>query len=140
MFSVQVPLARGTVVNFAESLRTVQEDLRELSPQVFFGVPRIWEKFHAAIQTKLRETGTLRRGLALTAMRRMAPDVRGAARDSWLGGIERQVWYWLVLRSLQNYIGMRRCRVAFSAGAPIAPDVLRFFRTRWACRCASYTA
>ena len=34
-----------------------------------------------------------------------------------------------MLRALQNYIGMRRCRVAFSAGAPIAPDVLRFFRT-----------
>ena len=54
MFSIHIPLATGAVVNFAESLRTVQEDLRELSPQIFFGVPRIWEKFHASIQTKLR--------------------------------------------------------------------------------------
>ena len=31
MFSVHIPLASGAVVNFAESLRTVQGDLRELS-------------------------------------------------------------------------------------------------------------
>ena len=60
MFSIHIPLAAGSVVNFAESLRTVQEDLRELSPQVFFGVPRIWEKFHSSIETKLREAGGLR--------------------------------------------------------------------------------
>ena len=129
MFSVHVPLAKGGVVNFAESLRTVQEDLRELSPQLFFGVPRIWEKFHASIQTKLRETGGARAWLFGQAMRRMGvlheqPD---GATDL-LARAERALWYWLVLRSVQNFIGMRRCRVAFSAGAPIAPEILKFFR------------
>jgi hypothetical protein len=76
MFSLHVPLATGAVVNFAESLRTVQEDLRELSPQVFFGVPRIWEKFHAAIQTQLRGTGRLRRWLF-----EMAYDAQHAGAD-----------------------------------------------------------
>ena len=37
----------GSVVNFGESLRTVQEDLREIAPQIFLGVPRIWEKLHS---------------------------------------------------------------------------------------------
>lgn len=127
MFSVHVPLARGAVVNFAESLRTVQEDLRELAPQVFFGVPRIWEKFHAAIQTKLRESGRLRRWLVQAAMARRQAAVSKAA-SGWLARAEFALWYLLVLRSLQNFIGMRRCRVGFSAGAPIAPDVLQFFR------------
>ena len=40
MFSVHIPILVGARVNFAESLRTVQDDLRELSPQVFVGVPR----------------------------------------------------------------------------------------------------
>jgi long-chain acyl-CoA synthetase len=30
---------------------------------------------------------------------------------------------------LLNYVGLRRCRVAVSAGAPIAPEILAFFRT-----------
>lgn len=129
MFSIHVPLATGAVVNFAESLRTVQEDLRELSPQIFFGVPRIWEKFHASIQTKLREAGGWRLALYQRAMasvgRFAALPVRRrslAQRAVWA------FWYVLVLRALLNYVGLRRCRVAISSGAPIAPDILHFFR------------
>jgi long-chain acyl-CoA synthetase len=130
MFSVHVPAAKGAVVNFAESLRTVQEDLRELSPQVFFGVPRIWEKFHASIQTKLRETGGLRLWLFQAAMRQVTPlSMKSRTHWSLLQRLQWALWYWLILRSLQNFIGMRRCRIAFSAGAPIAPEVLKFFRS-----------
>ena len=119
----------GAVVNFAESLRTVQEDLRELSPQIFFGVPRIWEKFHASIQTKLREAG----GLRLALYRRAMASLRAvAARPRRSGArLERArwaVWYVLILRALLNFIGLRRCRVAISSGAPIAPEILKFFR------------
>ena len=73
MFSVHIPILVGARVNFAESLRTVQDDLRELSPQVFFGVPRIWEKFHASIQAKLREAGGLRLALYQRAMAILGP-------------------------------------------------------------------
>jgi long-chain acyl-CoA synthetase len=129
MFSIHIPLASGAVVNFAESLRTVQEDLRELSPQIFFGVPRIWEKFHASIQTKLREAGGLRLWLyqrAMVALEKTAATPRSqwsvAQRAGWA------VWYVLILRALLNFVGLRRCRVAISSGAPIAPEILKFFR------------
>jgi long-chain acyl-CoA synthetase len=129
MFSIHIPLATGAVVNFAESLRTVQEDLRELSPQVFFGVPRIWEKFHASIQTKLREAGGWRLALYQRAMSSVG---RFAAtpRAQWSLGqkLTRACWYVLILRPLLNFVGLRRCRVAISSGAPIAPDILHFFR------------
>jgi len=129
MFSVHIPLASGAVVNFAESLRTVQEDLRELAPQIFFGVPRIWEKFHAAIQTKAREAG----GLRLALYRRALASLGGFAGQphvqwSALQRLQWRVWYWLILRALLNFVGLRRCRVAISSGAPIAPDILHFFR------------
>ncbi|MDB5732157.1 MAG: long-chain fatty acid--CoA ligase [Variovorax sp.] len=129
MFSIHVPMATGAVVNFAESLRTVQEDLRELSPQVFFGVPRIWEKFHASIQTKLREAGGWRLAMyqrAMTSVGRFAE----LPRPQWslAQRVVRVFWYVLVLRALLNFVGLRRCRVAISSGAPIAPDILHFFR------------
>ena len=129
MFSVHIPVATGAVVNFAESLRTVQEDLRELSPHVFFGVPRIWEKFHSSIQTKLREAG----GLRMALYRRAMSALEGAGdtpRERW-SLVQRATWavcYVLILRALLNFVGLRRCRVAVSAGAPIAPEILRFFR------------
>ena len=129
MFSIHIPLATGAVVNFAESLRTVQEDLRELSPQIFFGVPRIWEKFHSTIQTKLREAGGLRLWLYERAMASL--DGQAAEPRSRWSAAQRlrwAFWYIVVLRSLLNFVGLRRCRVAISAAAPIAPEVLKYFR------------
>ncbi|WP_213956865.1 AMP-binding protein [Variovorax sp. dw_954] len=129
MFSVHIPVAFGAVVNFAESLRTVQEDLRELSPRIFFGVPRIWEKFHASIQNKLREAGGLRLWLYRRAMHSLAHNAQAPRSQRSLAQRARwAVWYVLVLRSLLNFLGLRRCRVAVSAAAPIAPEVLQFFR------------
>jgi long-chain acyl-CoA synthetase len=129
MFSIHIPLAGGSVVNFAESLRTVQEDLRELAPQIFFGVPRIWEKFHASIQTKLREAGGLRLTLYRAALRSLEAAVaKPRARWNVLERARWAVWYVLILRALLNFVGLRRCRVAISSGAPIAPDILQFFR------------
>ncbi len=130
MFSIHIPMASGASVNFAESLRTVQDDLRELSPQVFFGVPRIWEKFHAGIQTKLREAGGLRLALYQRAMA-VLESATASGRSQWslLDRIKHGFWYVLVLRSLLNFVGLRHCRVAISAGAPIAPEILKFFRT-----------
>ena len=37
----------GPVLNFAESIDVVNENLREVQPTIFFAVPRIWEKLHA---------------------------------------------------------------------------------------------
>jgi long-chain acyl-CoA synthetase len=129
MFSVSIPIMRGMTVSFAESLRTVQEDLREISPQAFFGVPRIWEKFHAGILTKIREAGGFRRTLfqrATLSIGRFAdrPTRSWSFRQRCIWAF----WYPLILRPLLNTIGLRRCRVAISAGAPISPDMLRFFR------------
>ncbi|MGE0098838.1 MAG: long-chain fatty acid--CoA ligase [Hydrogenophaga sp.] len=129
MFSIHIPVATGAVVNFAESLRTIQEDLRELSPKIFFGVPRIWEKFHSSIQSKMREAGAFRHGVYRLAMRDLS-DMGQRPRSAWnlVEKIRWGLWYVVVLRALLNFIGLRRCEVAISSGAPIAPEILKFFR------------
>jgi long-chain acyl-CoA synthetase len=38
-------------------------------------------------------------------------------------------WYWIILRALQNFIGLRRAQVALTGAAPIPPAVVQFFRT-----------
>ncbi|HVR54127.1 MAG TPA: AMP-binding protein, partial [Pseudorhodoferax sp.] len=130
MFTSFVPLYLGTQVNFGESIRTVQEDLREVAPTMFLGVPRIWEKLHASINIKLQETGRLRRALADWALAACAP-LAEKPRSAWtLGERARQALaYWTTLRALQNFIGLRRAQVALTGAAPIPPDVVRFFRT-----------
>ncbi|RKJ97320.1 AMP-dependent synthetase/ligase [Alicycliphilus denitrificans] len=129
MLTTFCPVYLGSTVNFGESIRTVQEDLREVAPTMFLGVPRIWEKLHSAITIKMQETGPLRRHLFQRAMAACAP-LAEKPRGQWTPGerLRHALHYWLVLRALQNFIGLRDARVALTGAAPIAPDVVRFFR------------
>jgi len=43
LFSVFIAMHGGYTANFGESIRTVQQDLRDIAPTIFLGVPRIWE-------------------------------------------------------------------------------------------------
>src|SRR5437879_12946293 len=43
--SVFNPLKTGATVNFAESIDTVPDNLREVAPALSFAVPSIWETF-----------------------------------------------------------------------------------------------
>jgi len=129
IYSVYLPLLSGAVVNFAESLRTIQTDLREIAPTLFLGVPRIWEKLHASIEIKIREAGGVRRSLYTRAFAAVAP-FAAKPRDAWSVSqwLRFRFWYWVVLRALNNFIGLRECRLALSGAAPIAPEMLNFFR------------
>ncbi|GGY59373.1 AMP-dependent synthetase/ligase [Marinobacter zhanjiangensis] len=124
------PLYVGSTVSFGESLRTVQEDLREIAPTFFLGVPRIWEKLHSSIYIKIQETGRLRRSLFNRAMAACAP-LATKPKSQWsLSDKARYgLWYWLVFRALQNYVGLRRCHIAMTGAAPISSGILEFFRT-----------
>ncbi|MDP6944456.1 MAG: AMP-binding protein, partial [Myxococcota bacterium] len=63
IFSLFVPLTVGCVVHFGEAIETVREDLREVSPTIFLGVPRIWEKMHASVTLKMADSSWLKRTL-----------------------------------------------------------------------------
>jgi len=129
MLSTFVPLYLGSQVNFGESIRTVQEDLREVAPTIFLGVPRIWEKLHASISIKMQEAGRLQQWLYRRALAACAPFLeKSPAQYTARERLTHALWYWLVLRALQNFIGLRRVRVAMTGAAPIPPDVVRYFR------------
>jgi long-chain acyl-CoA synthetase len=130
ILSVYLPLHLGMQVNFAESIRTIQEDLREIAPTVFLGVPRIWEKLQASIVVKMQEASRWRRALfgwALGVGRRHAETLLAGRRPSPALRALRAVAFVLVLRALQNFVGLRRARLTFTAAAAISPEVLRFF-------------
>ncbi|MDR0203256.1 MAG: AMP-binding protein, partial [Delftia acidovorans] len=130
MLTTFCPIYLGSQIHFGESIRTVQEDLREVAPNMFLGVPRIWEKMHASINIKIQETGRLRQALYRRALAACAP-LAEKPRSSWslMERLAQAASYWLVFRALQNFIGLRDARVALTGAAPIPPDVVRYFRT-----------
>lgn len=129
-FTNIAPVYVGSAVSFGESLRTIQEDLREIAPTFFLGVPRIWEKLHSSIYIKIQETGRFRQALFNWAIRVCAPmatkpRAKWSLKEKCLYGMS----YFLVLRALQNFIGLRRCTIALTGAAPISTGILKFFRT-----------
>lgn len=131
IFSTWTMASSGTVLNFAESIETVQDNLREIQPTLFFAVPRIWEKIHASIVIKGRDATWFKRiwfgfGIALARVigRRR---VENGGTHSPLSRLLYLIGYPLVLRALRERIGLRRCRWAGSGAAAIAPEVIEFF-------------
>jgi long-chain acyl-CoA synthetase len=132
IFSVFLPLWLGMTVSFAESVRTIQEDLREIAPSVFLGVPRIWEKLQASMLVKIREAPRWRQRLfdaALAHGRRCAQSTLARQPVSAGARVLRFLYWVLVVRALQNFTGLRQARLTFSAAAAISPEVLLFFRS-----------
>ncbi len=121
----------GTQVHFAESIETVQANLKEVQPTLFFAVPRIWEKIHAGIQIRMYSASRLKRWNYRFWMKvadRIADELvaREGTHTWWTKAL-----YWLgypfLFRALRDRIGLRKCRSASSGAAPIAPEVLKFF-------------
>lgn len=46
-------LLAGETIYFADTLDTFQQDMQRARPTVFFGVPRIWVKFHLGVISKI---------------------------------------------------------------------------------------
>ena len=121
----------GLTVNFAESIDTVQANLREVQPTLFFAVPRIWEKIHAGVMIKANDATPFKRlwwrfGVRLaTAIGR--EKVANGGLHTFKSRILDAIGRPLVFRALLERIGMRRCKWAGTGAAPIAPEILEFF-------------
>ena len=127
--TTMAPVYLGSLVNFGESLRTVQEDLREVAPSMFLGVPRIWEKLHSGVHIKMIEAGGLRRALFERAFAACERDAETIPSRRPLGRrLVYAFWYLVVFRAVLNAIGLRKARICMTGAAPIAPKIVRFFR------------
>lgn len=130
--SMAMPLVFGYTVNFAESIDTVQENIQEISPTFFAAVPRILEKLHSSVKIKLEDSTRFKQ----FAFRLLEPvGVRAGRHKMKQRGLPLHLLavyalaYLFVFRPILDKIGMRRCRYVMSGGAPIAPEVLSFFRS-----------
>ncbi|MCY4665041.1 MAG: AMP-binding protein, partial [Acidimicrobiaceae bacterium] len=131
IFSTWTLVGAGPSLNFAESIETVTENLREVQPTLFFAVPRIWERLHALVTIKGNDATRFKRiFLRFTmALARIIgrQKVANGGSHTLMTRLLYAVGQPLVFRALKERIGLRRCRHAGSGAAAIAPEVLEFF-------------
>jgi len=117
------------VVNFGQGSDSLVSDMREVQPTAFLGVPRVWEKMLAAVQTRIGDASWAKRATYAFWLRQG----RRIARKRMNGGVNVVDWAlyglgWVMLyRPLRDKLGLRRVRLALSGAAPIAPEVLEWF-------------
>jgi long-chain acyl-CoA synthetase len=121
--------ATGTSIAYAESVDTVSINLPEVRPTLVLSVPRLYEKMYARVLENALSGGALKKRIFFWA--------RGVA-DRWAnvklaGGeprgllaLQYRIAQKLVFSKLQVRTG-GRLRYFVSGGAPLAPEISKFF-------------
>jgi len=131
LFSVFVHVTHGYTVNFIESLDTVTDNMREISPTMGYAVPRIWEKYLSAVYIKMSDATWFKKllfGIALKIGKNRATLKMNFKPVPFYVESLYQLAQLMVFRKLKERLGFDRMRNAYSGAAPIAPDVLHFFQ------------
>jgi long-chain acyl-CoA synthetase len=127
-------LATGHVLAFAESMNTIKENLGEVRPTIMAGVPRVYEKFHAAVVDKgLSATGIKRKlfaaALELSA-KRGELEAEGKSLefpDSFKFKVLQALVFAKIRAGVMETLG-GRMRLMLSGGAPLPAKIAWFFR------------
>ncbi len=124
-------VVNGVILNFAESPETVRENIREIAPDQLLYNSRLWETLVATIRARILDSNWINRTLYSLFLpvgyraagyefeRRKVPLGLRALR--WIGNRA-------VFKPLLSQFGLHKARDAYTTGAALSPDVVRFFR------------
>jgi long-chain acyl-CoA synthetase len=130
LISVFGPLRLGYVVNFVESLDTLFQNLREISPTYFASVPRIWEKLASTVELRMADSTRLKRSmyrLAVAIGRRYARARLGRAGVPLGLAAAYRLAYWVALLPLKRRLGFDRTHLAVCGAAPASPELFEYY-------------
>jgi long-chain acyl-CoA synthetase len=132
MLTVACGLQVGFTISFAEEAGTQRADLRELGPNVMFSPPRIWEDMLSSIMVRVGEAGWAKRktfswGQAVGD--RYAETKLRHGKAGLVLKAQHAVADWVALRPVRDQLGLTRIDRCYTGGAPLGPDVFRFFHS-----------
>lgn len=132
-FSVLYPLMTGGItVNFAESINTVQDNIREIAPTVFFAVPRIWEKMHSGHIMRMRDATRFKRLIdnwCLKIEKDLYQRKKSGKGTSLYCKVMKFLTYVVHAYPLQRHFGLNKVQTVYTGGAPTPPEVVIFFHS-----------
>lgn len=102
-------LSHGFVMAYAESIEKVADNLKEVHPHFLVSVPRIFEKVYAKVFAEVAH------------MPKLVHEVFQWGQRSSSGTVKR-----IIFRKIHNELG-GRLQFAISGGAPLNPEIARFF-------------
>jgi long-chain acyl-CoA synthetase len=124
-----VMMHAGVIINYATSIDTVAAELVEVRPTVVLSVPRLFEKIYARVLENAMAGSAIKRAIFHWAKRTGEEyvDLTMAHKPIPGGlGFGRKIAHKLVFSKLHARTG-GRLRFFVSGGAPLLPEIARFF-------------
>jgi long-subunit acyl-CoA synthetase (AMP-forming) len=113
---------------FCGDLTQIKDYLVEARPTFFLAVPRVWEKFEAALRGKLAEATGIKAKLASWARAtELAAFKEESATGRPVSSFSRNLANKLVISKIKEALGLDQLQVALSGAAPISVSTLEFF-------------
>lgn len=112
-------LLAGFTLNFPENLATRDTDRRELGPTLVAGTAATYQRLYALTQSRWPLAGSWQFAFVTWALR--ASQQRTPLTSTLAN--------WLVIRPLQDVLGLRRTRVPLLVGEPLSFEAEQFFNT-----------
>ena len=119
----------GMSVFYAESVDKVPDNLRDVRPTIFVGVPRIFEKVYAKAKLKAARTGGLKEKIfdwAIEVAKEYAQQNEKRDTVSFFLSLKHRIGDALVYSKLREFFG-GRLRACITGGAALPDDIFLIF-------------
>jgi len=125
-----VPISVGAKVAFAENFAKIQENMLEVRPTIIVSVPRLFEKIHVGILSRLTNASASKRALfgwAVGIASQNLPYVcHNKKRKGWFA-IKYRLADKLIFSKIRAALGLDRISFAVSGGGPLSITDTEFF-------------
>jgi long-chain acyl-CoA synthetase len=124
-----VYILNGTAVHYAESIEKSADNLREVAPTIFVGVPRIFEKVYATAKVKAAQKSRVKEMIfdwAIEVGKEYAYKTEFGQPIPRLLAVKYNIADRIVFSKLREFFG-GRLRSCVTGGAPLSDDIYLIF-------------
>ena len=120
----------GVIINFPEAPETVRQNIRELAPEGLVYNSRLWDNIVGMVQVRINDATWMNRklydwflpiGYQVADKRLRGEPIGAGLRLAYALGD------WAVFAPIRDQLGLSRVRAAYTGGAALSPDAMRFF-------------
>jgi len=132
LFSYAQATQAGFSVNCPENAETVLTDLKELGPTYYFAPPAIFETMLTQMTIRMEDASALKQKMFhyfIGVAKRCGVEILEKKSVSLKDRLLYALGNALVYGPLKNTLGFSQIRVAYTAGAPMGPEVFKFYRS-----------
>ncbi|WP_025896962.1 AMP-binding protein [Sneathiella glossodoripedis] len=132
LFSYSQAATAGFSVNCPENAETVLTDLREIGPTYYFAPPAIFENMLTQMMIRIEDASKIKQKLFhyfIDVAKKCGVEILEGKPVPLMDRLKYALGNALIYGPLKNTLGFSQIRVAYTAGAPMGPEVFKFYRS-----------